>query len=251
MEIPPASWCKATEIMGATHRSPPILAFSLGAPCRSVKIASIRLWKALFITIEVAIQRLLPEQRGEFELFLEQVAIQLRVRLSHLPVCSVVPNYFADAGFEGGRRYISRANRPLLSRSQCELALKALIEITRDFATIVSAPHRDMARGQAPGLARVYDGADHGELPAYHPELQKTINGIRMEAWTLAGAFNALPGDSAAEWDVLSPTTPWLDHENQETHNWSFTNFMLSIGNLEDPDTLRYVLKPEEDRTLR
>ena len=95
-DLPPLSWIRAIDMVGTAHRSLPELACALDMSVPAVKGALMRFWRTLFIAIEIAGEKLLPEQHAEFHHFLDKVSIQIRIKLTHLPMCNVMRNYFAD-----------------------------------------------------------------------------------------------------------------------------------------------------------
>ena len=208
--LPPVSWTRATALLGSAHRSFPLMADSLKVSVPAVKHSLIRLWRSLFIAIEFAEGRLLPEQHWEFYHFLDHVSIHIRVRLAHLQVCNVVRNRFADPTLIDlpRVRFIPAAQEPIATRDAAAESFSALVGMTRDYAKIAKVDHPDLAPDQRRGfMSAPALGTPRRMLPAYHQDVQEALEGVRMEMWALAAALDLLPGTSATEWNSLTATT--------------------------------------------
>ena len=210
-DLPPPSWIRAIDLVGTAHRSFPKLADALDMSVPAVKGSLRRFWRTLFIAIEVAGEKLLPEQQAEFHHFLDKVAIQIRIRLTHLPACNVMRNYFAETFPSGDHEieYYVTESRPMPTKTEGISAFSALIEITRDFARITKTAHLDMA---PPGRQSVLP---HWQA-AYHKDLQDALEGLRLEVWALAASLDLLPGSSATEWNALRPASPYLTRPGKD-----------------------------------
>ena len=209
--LPPVSWTRATALLGSAHRSFPLMADSLMVSVPAVKHSLRRLWRSLFIAIEFAEGRLLPEQHWEFYHFLDHVSIHIRVRLSHLHVCNVVRNRFGDPTLIDlpRVRFIPASQEPIATREAAAESFAALVGMTRDYAKIAKVDHPDMAPDQRQGfMSAPRHGPSRRLLPAYHQDVQEALEGVRMDMWALAAALDLLPGTSATEWSTLSLTSP-------------------------------------------
>ena len=228
-DLPPPSWIGATKLLGTAHRSLPKLADALGMSVPAVKGSLRRLWRTLFIAIDIAGETLLPEQQAEFLHFLDKVAIEIRIRLNHLPACNVIQNHFAGVSPSGDQetRYHLMKNRPMTTKAQGTSAFAVLIEITRDFAIITKTAHLDMAPPGRPIGLPLWQAA-------YPKDLQNALEGLRMEVWALAASLDLLPGSSATEWNALGPASPWVPLHRQEAPGRYLINYVCALSRDDD-----------------
>ena len=71
---------------------------------------------------------------------------------------------------------------------------------------------------------------------AYHKDLQDALEGIKLEVWGLAAAFNLLPCASATEWNALTLASPWFT--NEAAPGKDLVDYVLELAS-EDAGSLR------------